>query len=105
MDSDACKSCLLIFILRKAFVSKLLYFFGSTLASSWRNSVWHGASQTHGLSRPPAVYKTMAERGVVIRYRGNEIHCADCVRITVGTAEENKALMALLRTVLGELSA
>jgi histidinol-phosphate aminotransferase len=47
----------------------------------------------------------MANRGVVIRYRGNEVNCADCIRITVGTNEENKALMALLRTVLSELSA
>ena len=45
-----------------------------------------------------AVYREVASRGVVIRYRGSEIHCEDCVRITVGTPEENEALMALLRT-------
>jgi histidinol-phosphate aminotransferase len=35
------------------------------------------------------IYKTMAEsRGVVVRYRGNEIGCEGCLRVTVGTEEE-----------------
>ena len=35
------------------------------------------------------IYKTMAEsRGVVVRFRGNEIGCEGCLRITVGTEEE-----------------
>ncbi|OCF41232.1 histidinol-phosphate transaminase [Kwoniella heveanensis CBS 569] len=35
------------------------------------------------------VYKTMAEsKGVVVRFRGSEIGCEGCVRITVGTAQE-----------------
>lgn len=43
------------------------------------------------------VYREVAARGVVIRYRGSEIHCQDCVRITVGTPEENHRLMELLQ--------
>ncbi|WRT67154.1 uncharacterized protein IL334_004120 [Kwoniella shivajii] len=35
------------------------------------------------------VYKTMAEsRGVVVRFRGSEIGCEGCLRVTVGTKEE-----------------
>ncbi|MBO6585438.1 MAG: histidinol-phosphate transaminase [Gracilimonas sp.] len=35
------------------------------------------------------VYKKMAEEGVIIRYRGNEPHCEDCLRLTIGTQAEN----------------
>lgn len=35
------------------------------------------------------IYKTMAESlGVVVRFRGNEIGCEGCLRVTVGTEEE-----------------
>lgn len=43
------------------------------------------------------VYKTMADDGVVVRYRGKELHCKDCLRITVGTPEENKVLLKKLQ--------
>lgn len=36
----------------------------------------------------------MAERGVVIRYRGTELHCDDCVRVTVGSPKENELFLA-----------
>jgi len=45
-------------------------------------------------------YKRLADKGVIVRYRGNEPLCEDCLRITVGTREENEKL---LRT-LNELS-
>ena len=51
------------------------------------------------------VYTTMANRGVVCRYRGNEMHCANCIRITIGSEEENKACLELLEKVYKELSA
>ena len=35
------------------------------------------------------IYKKVAEKGVIIRYRGNEPHCEDCLRLTIGTAAEN----------------
>ena len=46
------------------------------------------------------VYKTMADTsGVVTRYRGSELHCDNCIRVTVGTASENEAfLKALVET-------
>lgn len=42
------------------------------------------------------LYLAMANAGVVCRYRGGEMHCKDCLRVTVGTREENDAFMAAL---------
>ena len=45
---------------------------------------------------PPKVkllYKTLADNGVVVRYRGDQTHCDGCLRITVGTADENVHLI------------
>ncbi|KAJ3411835.1 histidinol-phosphate transaminase [Chytridiales sp. JEL 0842] len=40
------------------------------------------------------LYKNLAEsEGVVVRFRGTEIGCEGCLRITVGTVEENKELL------------
>ncbi|KAF8634809.1 hypothetical protein AX17_004062 [Amanita inopinata Kibby_2008] len=50
------------------------------------------------------VYKALAEEnGVVIRYRGSEPGCTGCVRITIGTIEENDILIQRLRKVLQEI--
>lgn len=49
------------------------------------------------------VYKTMADGGVVVRFRGNENHCTECLRITVGTPEENKAMLARIQQVYASL--
>jgi histidinol-phosphate/aromatic aminotransferase/cobyric acid decarboxylase-like protein len=49
------------------------------------------------------IYKNMADRGVVCRYRGTELHCADCLRVTVGTRTENEQFLSLLQTVAAEL--
>lgn len=51
------------------------------------------------------VYKTMADRGVVLRYRGKEMHCEECIRMTIGSEEENKAALEKLEAVYNELSA
>jgi histidinol-phosphate aminotransferase len=51
------------------------------------------------------IYKSMADNGVVVRFRGNELHCKECLRITIGTEEENKACLALLEKTYNELSA
>ncbi|RIA99125.1 histidinol-phosphate aminotransferase [Glomus cerebriforme] len=43
------------------------------------------------------VYKELAENhGIVVRYRGNEIGCEGCLRITVGTPKENEILLKKL---------
>lgn len=50
------------------------------------------------------IYKKMADSGIVVRYRGSELHCEECLRITIGTADENKACLALLEKTFKELS-
>ena len=42
------------------------------------------------------MYKNMADAGIVCRYRGMETHCDECLRVTVGTREENEVFLALL---------
>ncbi|CAH0477171.1 unnamed protein product [Peronospora belbahrii] len=52
----------------------------------------------HALS----VYRQMASRGVVIRYRGNQHLLADCVRATIGSRDENDQMLELLVEVSGQ---
>ncbi|MBL7873519.1 MAG: histidinol-phosphate transaminase [Cyclobacteriaceae bacterium] len=40
-----------------------------------------------------SVYKKLVEGGIIVRDRSNVILCEDCLRITVGTPAENKALI------------
>ena len=48
-----------------------------------------------------AVYETMASsRGVVVRYRGKELGCEGCLRVTVGTEEEVDRFLAEIASVL-----
>jgi len=50
------------------------------------------------------IYKTMADRGVVCRYRGTELHCDNCLRVTVGTHDENTKFLQLLVEIAEELN-
>jgi len=51
-----------------------------------------------------AVYERLAEtRGVVVRFRGKEVGCQGCLRITVGTKEEVDKLLAELKIVLADI--
>ncbi len=51
--------------------------------------------------RALAVYTKMAEElGVVVRFRGREIGCEGCLRITVGTESECEAVVDRLRGLL-----
>lgn len=53
--------------------------------------------------RAQTVYKTMAEeKGVVVRFRGKELGCEACLRITVGTEEENEEVIEMLKQVLAD---
>lgn len=45
------------------------------------------------------IYKDMAEAGVVARYRGHELHCTDCIRVTVGKPTENDSFLQLFSKV------
>jgi histidinol-phosphate aminotransferase len=45
------------------------------------------------------IYQTLAEiEGVVVRFRGMEMHCEGCLRITVGTRSENEILLKKLKS-------
>ncbi|MFU8860217.1 MAG: histidinol-phosphate transaminase [Cyclonatronaceae bacterium] len=46
------------------------------------------------------VYRHLAKLGIIVRYRGDQIHCDNCLRITIGTADENATLVDALREVL-----
>jgi histidinol-phosphate aminotransferase len=50
------------------------------------------------------LYKTMADNGVVTRFRGNELHCDECIRVTIGTAEQNQKFLDLLQRTWEELT-
>lgn len=50
------------------------------------------------------IYKTMADTGVVIRYRGDQLHCENTLRITVGTHLENRKMMERLAEVSAALT-
>jgi histidinol-phosphate aminotransferase len=51
--------------------------------------------------RAMAAYKKMAEElGVVVRFRGNELGCKGCLRITVGTEKECEVVVQRLKDFL-----
>jgi histidinol-phosphate aminotransferase len=43
------------------------------------------------------LYQYLAENGVIVRNRTHELHCTDCIRITIGTEQENQRLLACIR--------
>jgi histidinol-phosphate aminotransferase len=49
------------------------------------------------------VYKKMADSGVVTRFRGNELHCTQCIRVTIGTPEENEKFLELFKKTWNDL--
>ncbi len=47
--------------------------------------------------RAKEIYQDMAEAGVVARFRGNELHCKDCIRLTIGQPHENDSFLELFK--------
>lgn len=45
------------------------------------------------------VYDQLIERSIIVRDRSTVVLCADCLRITIGTPEENKKLIETLKTL------
>ncbi|HMO39757.1 MAG TPA: histidinol-phosphate transaminase [Saprospiraceae bacterium] len=45
---------------------------------------------------PKGAYRYLVEKGIIVRDRSNVALCAGCLRITVGTPEENEQLMQAL---------
>ncbi|MEX0648340.1 MAG: histidinol-phosphate transaminase [Balneolaceae bacterium] len=48
------------------------------------------------------VYQKLANKGVIVRYRGNEPLCEDCLRVTIGMPDENIRFLKTLKEVLEE---
>jgi histidinol-phosphate aminotransferase len=53
----------------------------------------------------PAFVQAMRVRGILVRDRSRDYGCEGCVRITIGTAEHTRRLLAALRQVLEEIGA
>lgn len=64
--------------------------------------------KTPDSQRANKVYKAMAElpegKGVVVRYRGSEVGCEGCLRITVGSKDECDELLRTLKGVLERIA-
>ncbi len=45
------------------------------------------------------IYDYLAGKGIIVRDRSKVILCEDCLRITIGTPEENKQLIEILKTL------
>ena len=50
-------------------------------------------------TRARAIYEALAQRGIIVRDRSAEPKLTECLRISVGTPEQNDALLTALRTL------
>jgi histidinol-phosphate aminotransferase len=48
------------------------------------------------VSDAKGIYNDLVKKGIIVRDRSNVILCDDCIRITVGTKEENRILIEAL---------
>ncbi|MBN2733172.1 MAG: histidinol-phosphate transaminase [Balneolaceae bacterium] len=51
------------------------------------------------MDRAKEIYQQLAGQNIIVRYRGNEPGCDGCLRITVGTSDENNTLLNALKNV------
>ena len=49
------------------------------------------------------IYRRMADGGVLIRHRGDQVHCEGCLRITVCTQQDNELALKTLAAELEKL--
>ncbi len=47
------------------------------------------------------VYRKLIEKGIIVRFRGKELGCENCLRITIGSREENLKMLDALKEILG----
>lgn len=52
------------------------------------------------INRAKEIYQKLADNGVILRYRGNEPLCGDCLRVTVGTPDENDKFLRTLKDII-----
>lgn len=46
------------------------------------------------------IYQKLAQKGIIVRYRGNEPLCEDCLRVTIGMPDENVRFLKALKEIL-----
>ena len=46
----------------------------------------------------------MADSGVVTRFRGNEVHCNECIRVTIGSETDNNMFLELMVKTWNEMA-
>lgn len=51
------------------------------------------------VSNAKKVYDYLVAHHIIVRDRSKELHCENCLRITIGTAEENKKLIEVLMSM------
>jgi histidinol-phosphate aminotransferase len=51
------------------------------------------------MNKAKDVYKQLLQKGIVVRDRSSAIQCKDCLRITIGTEQENEILINALKTI------
>lgn len=49
------------------------------------------------------IYQKLANKGIIVRYRGNEPMCEDCLRVTVGMPDENVRFLKGLKEIVDSL--
>ena len=50
-----------------------------------------------------AIYDYLVKNGIIVRNRSKVELCGDCLRVTIGTAQEDNSLLAALRSYRGEV--
>ena len=45
-------------------------------------------------------YNQLIDKGIVVRNRSSQLHCENCLRITVGTPDENTQLLTVLNSLI-----
>jgi histidinol-phosphate aminotransferase len=46
------------------------------------------------------IYKNLVEQGIIVRNRHSVSLCGNCLRITIGTKEENRTLINALKEII-----
>ena len=46
------------------------------------------------------VLSALRQRGIIVRDRSTDLYCENCLRITVGSSDENDSLLECLREIL-----
>jgi histidinol-phosphate aminotransferase len=53
------------------------------------------------VSDAKGLYRYLAGNGIIVRNRSSELHCDNCLRITVGSAEENRKVVDCMKSFEG----